>query len=216
MLGGSHAEKALKELEPIVAQINSHYQSYQSLSHDELRQKSLGFKSTIAERLSGIDQQLEQLKKDIDACPEGDIDARNELFTQQDELEKERDEQLETVLNDILPEAFAVMKDAARRFSENEEIAVSALDLDRELATQKDFVRIENDKAVYRNSWTAAGGQIKWNMVHYDVQLIGGIALHRGKIAEMATGEGKTLVSTVPTYLNALGGRGVHLVTVND
>ncbi|MFM1898435.1 MAG: hypothetical protein RL577_675 [Bacteroidota bacterium] len=216
MLGGSHAEKALKELEPIVAQINNHYQSYQSLSHDELRQKSLGFKASIAERLSGIDEQIEQLKKDIDACPEGDIDARNELFTQQDELEKERDEQLEAVLNDILPEAFAVMKDAARRFSENEEISVSALDLDRELATKKDFVRIESDQAVYRNSWTAAGGQIKWNMVHYDVQLIGGIALHRGKIAEMATGEGKTLVSTLPTYLNALGGRGVHLVTVND
>ena len=216
MLGGSHADKALKELEPIVAQINSHYQSFQSLSHDELRQQSLGFKRRIAERLADIDQQLEQIKSDITQCPEQDIDARNELFTKQDEVEKERDQQLEGVLNDLLPETFAVMKDAARRFSENEEISVSAIDLDRELATQKDFVRIENDKAVYRNSWMAAGGLIKWNMVHYDVQLIGGIALHRGKIAEMATGEGKTLVSTLPTYLNALGGRGVHLVTVND
>ncbi|MFZ9970383.1 MAG: preprotein translocase subunit SecA, partial [Bacteroidia bacterium] len=216
LLGGSHAEKALKEMEPIVAQINTHYASYQSLSHDELRAKSLAFRQTVAKKLSGIDQQLSQIQQRLIECPESDIDQRNLLFSEQDELEKKRDEELEDVLNELLPEAFAVMKDAARRFSENEEVRIQALELDRELATRKEFVRIEGDQAVYRNQWTAAGGQIKWNMVHYDVQLIGGIALHRGKIAEMATGEGKTLVSTLPTYLNALGGRGVHLVTVND
>ncbi|MEJ0081375.1 MAG: hypothetical protein WDM78_10625 [Puia sp.] len=142
--------------------------------------------------------------------------AKDTIYIEIDELKKKRDDLIEEVLESILPEAFAVVKETARRFKENNQIITTAYDRDRALSVIKDYVKIEGDQAVYSNSWTAAGGAITWNMVHYDVQLIGGAVLHDGKIAEMATGEGKTLVSTLPAYLNALAGEGVHIVTVND
>lgn len=158
-------------------------------------------------------KQIEELKDKIEDTP---IDERENIFNQIDKLDKEVLEIYEKALNEIMPVAFNIVKDTARRFAENEEIVVTATDFDRELATTKDFVRIEGDKAIYSNHWLAGGNDMKWDMVHYDVQLFGGVVLHQGKIAEMATGEGKTLVATLPVFLNALTGNGVHVVTVND
>jgi preprotein translocase subunit SecA len=213
---GTKSDKDIKALWPIVHEINKFAPDLQKLSHDELRGKTLEFKNIIAERLSGIDQEVAEIKQNIKDLPFDEMEERDRLFELIDEKEKERDQQLEVVLLDILPEAFAVIKETARRFSENAEIAVTASDYDKELSVNKDFVSIKGSSAVYKNEWTAAGTTVKWDMVHYDVQLIGGIVLHQGKIAEMGTGEGKTLVSTLPAYLNALGGRGVHIITVND
>src|SRR5206468_8675618 len=145
-----------------------------------------------------------------------DITGKDSIYREIDALGKDRDKKIEEILLDLLPEAFAVVKETARRFKENAELEAGATDLDRKLSVSKKYIRIEGDKAIYKNSWPAGGNEITWNMVHYDVQLIGGIVLHEGKIAEMATGEGKTLVSTLPAYLNALAGEGVHIVTVND
>ena len=216
LFGGNAAEKAMKEIMPIVAQINEHYESYKTISTDELRGKTAEFKSRIAEYLQEIDGQISEAHAKIASLDSQAIDEKEEIFQEISDLEKSRDEKLEEILKVILPEAFAVTKEAAKRLSENSELECTATDLDRELATKHENVRIEGNKAFYANEWLAAGGKIKWNMVHYDVQLIGGIALHSGNIAEMGTGEGKTLVSTLPAYLNALGGRGVHMVTVND
>ncbi len=216
LLGGTSAEKALKEIEPIVAQINTHFEEYKGLSNDALRGKTDEFIQRINAHLSEIDAEIADYKKQLAEAPETDIELKDDLFNALDEIEKKRDKELEDILNELLPEAFAVVKETARRFTENEEVVAVATDLDRMLALKHPHIAVSNDQVSYKNEWMAAGGKIRWNMVHYDVQLIGGIALHRGKISEMATGEGKTLVSTLPAYLNALGKRGVHMVTVNE
>lgn len=216
MFGGNKAERDRREIEPIVTKVNEFFDSYRDISHDELRGKTQEFIDRINDFLTDIDREIAEARQTLEATPEDHTDARDGLFHQLDELEKSRDSRLEEILNEILPEAFAVVKEASRRLTAHEYLEVTASDLDRDLAVSHPNVTIHGDKARYANEWVAAGGNIKWNMVHYDVQLIGGIALHRGKIAEMATGEGKTLVSTLPVYLNALGKRGVHLVTVND
>ena len=216
IFGGSAQERAMKEVAPIVDKINAVYATFEGLSHDELRGKTHEFKSRIADFLKEIDDQIRESHEKVEALTNEEVEAKEALFEEISQLEKQRDEKLEVVLLELLPEAFAVIKETARRFTQNEEIQVNASDLDRELALNHANIRIENNYAIYKNEWDAAGATIKWNMIHYDVQLIGGYALHSGNIAEMSTGEGKTLVSTLPAYLNALGGRGVHMVTVND
>ncbi len=213
-LFGTKYDRDVKLYSPIVETINQHFASYETLSNDELRNKSLDFKQRIADHLAGIDEDIKAIKDQ--ASNEEDLDKKEELYNEIDEIVKKRDEHLEDVLKVILPEAFAVVKETARRFSTNETIEVTASQHDRELAAAKSYVTIQGDKAIYSNSWTAAGGEITWNMIHYDVQLIGGMVLHDGKIAEMQTGEGKTLVATLPAYLNGLAGQGVHVITVNN
>lgn len=211
---GTKYDRDLKSYEGLITQINQHFTEYQSLSNDALRNKTIEFKARIAEHLSGIDQDIENLQNQ--ALESHDMHQKEELFDAIDQLKKDRNTHLEDILMSILPEAFAVVKETARRFTEKEELVVTATPHDMDLAAAKSYVSMEGEKAVWKNTWTAAGGEIKWSMVHYDVQLIGGIVLHKGKIAEMATGEGKTLVSTLPAYLNGLSGSGVHIVTVND
>ncbi len=213
---GTKQERDMGRYSSLVVEINRYFEQYRSLSNDELRQKTLEFRARIADYLRDIDAEINQINQQ--ALEIEDFNEKEALFKQVDELRKERDSLLEEILSDLLPEAFAVVKETSRRFVENEEIIVTATEHDRQLATQpsKTYVRIEGDKAIWKNRWVAAGGDIVWNMVHYDVQLIGGIVLHEGKIAEMATGEGKTLVATLPAYLNGLSGQGVHVVTVND
>jgi preprotein translocase subunit SecA len=213
---GNKSDRDVKELLPIVEQINTFYASYAGLSHDELRGKTIEFKQRIADFLSGIDKEITALQQQLQANPDMDLAEKEELYKQLEKLRKNRDQELEVVLKELLPEAFAVVKETARRLTENKELQVTATTFDRDLAARKKLVRIEGDKAIWKNSWEAAGTEVVWNMVHYDVQLIGGMVLHSGKISEMATGEGKTLVSTLPAYLNALSGQGVHIVTVND
>ena len=216
LLGGTSAEKALKEIEPIVAQINTLFEEYKSLSNDALRGKTQEFINRINAHLLEIDTEIADYKKQLAETAETEVELKDDLFNALDEIEKKRDKELEDILAELLPEAFAVVKETARRFSENTEVMAQATELDRALALKHPHIAIQGDQVSYKNEWTAAGGKIRWNMIHYDVQLIGGIALHRGKISEMATGEGKTLVSTLPAYLNALGKRGVHMVTVNE
>ena len=212
---GTKYDKDVKEIQPYVDQTNEYFAQYQSLSHDELRNKTLEFRARIAEYLKEIDDNLAKLKSDT--ATEEDLSIKEEIYREIDEVKKERDEALEEVLMEILPEAFAVVKETARRFCENTEIRVTATDHDRELAAaNKDFVSIKGNEAIYKNSWKAAGGDITWNMLHYDVQLIGGFVLHKGKVAEMQTGEGKTLVATLPAYLNGVTQQGVHVITVNN
>ena len=212
---GSKSSRDVKTLEPIVQQVNLYFEQFQILNNDELRNKTQDFKARIKEYLADIDAKIAELS----ASAENDdleLEQKEAIFTEVDKLKKQRDEAIEEVLEEILPQAFAVVKETARRFSTNETLTASATQLDRDLAVKNKFIQINGDKVSYPNSWLAAGGEIKWNMVHYDVQLLGGMVLHRGKISEMATGEGKTLVSTLPAYLNALAGCGVHIVTVND
>ena len=216
IIGGSKSEKDVKIIDPIVQQIKKHFNSYQSLSNDQLRGKTQEFKQRIKDHLQQIDDEITSLNKQAEELPFSDINGKDSFYQQVDGLKKDRAKKIEEVLKELLPEAFAVVKETARRFKENEEIISSATELDRTLSVRKEYVRIEEDKAIYKNSWPAGGNNITWNMVHYDVQLIGGTVLHQGKISEMATGEGKTLVSTLPAYLNALSGEGVHIVTVND
>jgi preprotein translocase subunit SecA len=216
LFGGNKSEKDIKIIMPLVEKINQYVAEYGALSNDDLRAKTNEFKQRIKEHLQEIDSSMAVLGKKAEELPFSDISGKDALYIETDELKKKRDDLIEEVLDSILPEAFAVVKETARRFKENTELITTANDRDRELSVVKDYVKIEGEKAIYSNSWTAAGGAITWNMVHYDVQLIGGAVLHSGKIAEMATGEGKTLVSTLPAYLNALAGEGVHLVTVND
>ena len=216
LFGGNQAEKEIKNAQPIVDEINAEYEALASLSHDELRNKTTKFQSIINEYLSEVDKDIAERLAEAEGVDDADSETKDELYNQIDGLETKRNEQLEEVLNTILPKVFAVVKETARRFTENKTLVSKATDLDRELAVTKEHLIIDGDNVTYKNSWQAAGATIEWNMIHYDVQLIGGISLHNGKIAEMATGEGKTLVSTLPAYLNALGKRGVHLVTVND
>jgi len=216
IFGGNKSDKDVKRILPLVEKINSAFDQYQSLTHDQLRNKTHEFRQRIKEHLQDVDAQIAAKKAEAEADADAALQSREAIYDEIDKLTKKRDEQIEEILKEILPEAFAVVKETARRFKENPEISVTATDLDRELALEKDYIRIDGDKSIFRNTWDAAGSTVTWNMVHYDVQLIGGIVLHEGKIAEMATGEGKTLVSTLPSYLNALAGAGVHLVTVND
>ncbi len=216
LFGGSKSEKDVKQIMPLVDKTNRYFTEYQSLSNDQLRNKTQEFKQRIQEHLADIDSDIAGKKIKAEELPVADINGRDLIYKEIDELKKKRDEQIEVILKEILPEAFAVVKETSRRFKENEVVVSTATELDRELATKKDNLTIVGNESHYKNSWMAAGGLVTWNMVHYDVQLIGGAVLHSGKIAEMATGEGKTLVSTLPSYLNALAGEGVHVVTVND
>ncbi|MRM93672.1 preprotein translocase subunit SecA [Riemerella anatipestifer] len=211
---GNKNEKDLKEVKKVVAKIKAVEPEVGKLSDDGLRQKTEEFQNKIKEATSKITSQVEELKEKIKTSK--DVDEKEALFNKIEELKKEAYQIEEKVLTDILPEAFAVLKETARRWAQNGEIRVKANDRDRALAATKDFVVLEGDEAVWLNHWDAAGTKVQWDMVHYDVQFIGGVVLHGGKIAEMATGEGKTLVGTLPIYLNALPGRGVHVVTVND
>src|SRR5690606_5987602 len=214
-LFGSKSERDIKSIQPIVNKIKEEYEKLSSLSNDELRGRTIAFKNKIKEYLAEIDAEIDSLKTTADG-DDVDMGKKTDLYEKIDKLNKDRDKKLEEVLMEILPEGFAVVKETARRFTEHKEIEVSATDFDREIAARKPNVVIQGDKAIWRNTWVAAGTEVTWNMVHYDVQLIGGVVLHQGKIAEMSTGEGKTLVGTLPTYLNALSGQGVHIVTVND
>ena len=217
LLGGNKSEKDVKLIEPFVGQINQFFQQYQSLSNDELRGKTAEFKKRIAEYLQPVDAEIAAKQQAVAALDEANIHDRDTSYTEIDKLKKDRDAKIEEILQQLLPEAFAVVKETARRFKENTEVVSTATELDRELSVAgKAYISIAGDQSSFKNRWTAAGIDVTWNMVHYDVQLIGGTVLHQGKIAEMATGEGKTLVSTLPAYLNALAGEGVHIVTVND
>jgi preprotein translocase subunit SecA len=216
LFGGSKSEKDVRKIEPAVAMINGFYDTYQSLTNDQLRAKTQEFRERIKEHLKSTNDDIAAKNKQAEELPFNDLTGKDAIYQEVDALKKERDKKIEEVLKEILPEAFAVVKETARRFKENTEVVATATQLDRDLSIKREHVRIEGDNSVFKNSWLAAGGQITWNMVHYDVQLIGGIVLHEGKISEMATGEGKTLVSTLPAYLNALAGEGVHIVTVND
>ncbi|MBR5802964.1 MAG: preprotein translocase subunit SecA [Bacteroidaceae bacterium] len=211
---GNKSTRDMKEIQPWVEKAKKAYENISKLSNDELRAKTEELKRIIRESATEENAKLAELKAKIEETP---IENREPIFEQIDKLEKEVLERYEVALNDVLPDAFAIVKDTARRFTENGEVEVTATDFDRDLAAQgKDFVRIEGDKAIWQNHWNAGGNDTIWNMVHYDVQLFGGVVLHKGKIAEMATGEGKTLVATLPVFLNALTGNGVHVVTVND
>lgn len=211
---GSRNDREVKEMQPLVVAINEEYEKLKGLSNDELRGKTQEFKRRIAEYVADIDKDIAALREQAET--EEDVNQKDQHYKQIDELRKQRDSKLEEVLKDLLPEAFAVVKEAAYRFTNNPILEVTASELDRNLAVKYPHIQINGDKASYANNWMAAGVPVKWEMVHYDVQLIGGIVLHQGKIAEMATGEGKTLVATLPAYLNALAGEGVHIVTVND
>ncbi len=211
---GTKSDRDIKAILPIVDKIKEAYAQLHTISDDALRGKSIEFKQRIADFLSAIDTQISELH--TQGMATADVDEKEAFFQQIDKLNEERNKQLEIVLLEILPEAFAVVKETARRLTENKKLVVTATIEDKFIASKKANVVIEGDKAIWHNQWLAAGNQITWEMVHYDVQLIGGIVLHQGKISEMGTGEGKTLVSTLPTYLNALAGRGVHIVTVND
>ncbi len=213
---GTKSDKDIREITPILNKIKEVYPDIEKLSNDGLRQKTAGFRMKIAEAVEEKEKIIAGLREQIESNPEMDMDEKEKIYTSIDQLENENYEITQQVLNEILPEAFAVVKETARRFKENEFVEVTATQMDRDMATTRASVEINGDKAVFHNKWIAGGNQITWDMVHYDVQLIGGIVLHQGKISEMATGEGKTLVATLPVYLNALPGKGVHVVTVND
>ena len=211
---GTKAERDLKQLKPVLAKVLAAYDEIDKLDNDQLRAKCDELKAKIREAIAADEQRIAQISEELET--DLPVEQKEALATESDKLVKKVDETIEKVLEEILPEAFAIMKSTARRFKENSEIMVKATQFDRNLSTTKEFVRIEGDYAIWQNHWMAGGNEITWDMVHYDVQLIGGIVLHQGKIAEMATGEGKTLVATLPVFLNALAGKGVHVVTVND
>lgn len=219
-LFGTKADRDMKAIRPILDKVLAAYAEIDALSDDQLRAKTLELKAFVADKIAADEKRIAEIKLELEG--DIDIDQKEKLATESDKLTKKIDKDIEAALNEILPQAFAIVKSTARRFAQNSEIVVEATEFDRNLSTKSDFVEIrqgENggpDKAVWHNSWMAGGNKITWDMVHYDVQLIGGIVLHQGKIAEMATGEGKTLVATLPVFLNALAGKGVHVVTVND
>ncbi len=214
-LFGTKSQRDLKDLTPYIAQVNAEFTQLRDLSNDDIRQVTLDLRAYIATELADIDNQVIELNEAANQTGIN-VDEKEKLFNRIDKLEADRNIELERVLLAILPRAFAVVKETARRFTENEQLTVTATDFDREIATRKNNVQIDGEQAHWANTWDAAGTPIKWDMVHYDVQIIGGVVLHEGKIAEMATGEGKTLVASFPAFLNALAGRGVHIVTVND
>ncbi|MGB4291656.1 MAG: preprotein translocase subunit SecA [Bacteroidales bacterium] len=211
---GNKYERDLKELYPYVELINREFEKLRDLSNDQLRDKSEALRNEIREAIKKDEEEVRMLKEKAEA--EEDVNVKEELYNQIDKLEKQIDKKLEEILTQHLPLAFAIVKETARRFKENSELEVTARQYDRDLAAKKPHITIKGDKAYWSNRWMAGGNEIVWDMVHFDVQLMGGVVLHQGKIAEMATGEGKTLVATLPVFLNALAGRGVHIVTVND
>ena len=194
---GNKATRDMKEISPEVTRIKAVYEEIKNLSNDELRARTELLKATIQEAIASENARIEELKASIE---ETELHLREKIYNEIDKLEKEITEKISKVLDEILPEAFSIMKDTARRLNENNEVIVTATQFDRDLAARYDFVTIQGDKAYYKNEWTAGGNKIKWDMVHYDVQLFGGVVLHKGKIAEMATGEGKTLVATLPVF----------------
>ena len=211
---GNKSDRDLKKLLPIVDKIKAVYPEIEALSDDALRERTATIRKQLADAVQDKRDEIQRMKEEIETL---DYDKREPLWERIDKLEKEILEELEKQLNEVLPQVFSIVKETARRFANNERIEVTATQMDRDLAAEgKDFVTIEGDKAIYFNHWIAGGNETTWDMVHYDVQLIGGVVLHQGKIAEMATGEGKTLVATLPVFLNALTGNGVHVVTVND
>ena len=212
---GSKSDKDLKEIYPLVDKINTEFDKLKGISDEDLRGKTESFKLKIKESLKETDDEIKSLKNKYEVS-EGSLDEKEEILNSIDKILEDQNKTIENVLNEILPEAFAVVKETARRFSENGSLEVMATDYDKALSENKENIKIKGSKALWLNKWEAAGVSIEWNMIHYDVQLIGGVVLHQGKISEMATGEGKTLVATLPAYLNALPGRGVHIVTVND
>ena len=212
---GDKSKRDVSKVYPLLEKINAEYAKVINLSNDELRAKSTALKTKVRDFIKIDEDEIATLKLSAEN-EDTDIDEREKIYTKVEKIEKDLLEKIETILLESLPEAFAIVKETAKRFKENEEITVTATDFDRNLAATKDIVEIEGDKAIYFNSWLAGGNKINWDMVHYDVQLIGGVVLHQGKIAEMGTGEGKTLVATLPVFLNALAGKGVHIVTVND
>ena len=213
---GTKSQRDLKQLNPILQKCLAAYDEVQKLTNDELRAKTIEFKGKIKTAVANEQKQVDELKARIEQEFDMAVEEKQRIYTQIEELEKKIYEKTQSILDELLPQAFAVVKETAKRFTDNEKVEVTASEYDKYLASIKDNVNIVGDKAYYDNSWIAGGTMIKWNMVHYDVQLIGGTVLHQGKIAEMATGEGKTLVGTLPIYLNALPGKGVHVVTVND
>ena len=214
-LFGNKSSRDMKLIQPLVEKVKAVYPEIQQLDNDQLRQRTKDIQQKVQDSAKTQKDEINRLKATIEDTP---IDERAEIFAKIDKLEKEALDIYEVALNEVMPEVFSIVKETARRFAENEETVVTATDFDRELAAdpKKDFITIDGDKAIYHNHWTAGGNDLKWEMVHYDVQLFGGVVLHQGKIAEMATGEGKTLVATLPVFLNALTGNGVHVVTVND
>ncbi len=214
-LFGDKSSRDMKLIQPLVEKVKAVYPEVQKLDNDQLRQRTKAIQRQVQDSATKQKEEIDKLKATIEDTP---IDERAEIFAQIDKLEKEVLDIYEKALDEVMPEVFSIVKETARRFAENEETIVTATDFDRELAgdPRKDFISIDGDKAIYHNHWTAGGNDLKWEMVHYDVQLFGGVVLHQGKIAEMATGEGKTLVATLPVFLNALTGNGVHVVTVND
>ncbi|MBE2246924.1 MAG: preprotein translocase subunit SecA [Candidatus Competibacteraceae bacterium] len=212
---GNKTDRDLKELSPIVEEVKVHFENYQKLSNDDLRKQTYRFKTQIKQAISEIEIKIADLRRNAEDETLDSV-AKDDLYKEIDQLEKQVTATIESVLKEIQAEAFALIKETARRFKDMSPIEVTATDFDRDLATRKSHITIKGDKAYWEKTWNAAGGEVSWEMVHYDVQLIGGSVLHQGKIAEMATGEGKTLVATLPVYLNALPGKGVHLVTVND
>ena len=220
---GSKSDRDMKQIKPILDKVLAAYDEIDKLSNDELRARTDDVRRRIADVEAPFEKRIAEIKEELEK--DIPVEQKEDLATESDKLVKEEDDAIEKILDEVLPEAFAIMKSTARRFKESPEVVVKATAFDGELATSHDFVRIEGDKAIWQNHWMAGGNEITWDMVHYDVQLIGGIVLNggvksnkeqRGCIAEMATGEGKTLVATLPVFLNALAGKGVHLVTVND
>lgn len=212
---GTKSDRDLRELMPIVNKIREVYPRYTTLTNDQLREETARLRQVVRNYIADDESRVEQLKVQMES-DEIDYEEKDKIYKEVERITKQIDDKIEEVLNQILPDAFSIVKETARRFKENETIEVTATQFDRDLAAQKDFVTIQGNKAIYKNRWMAGGNEIVWDMVHYDVQLIGGVVLHQGKIAEMATGEGKTLVATLPVFLNALAGKGVHVVTVND
>jgi len=216
LLGGKKSDRDLKHLIPIVSQINAEFSKLTNLSNDELRAKTIEFKQRIKEEVNPLENKIIELKQQSEQLAETQLHEKEKLYDEIDKLKKEVLVKTNQALDNILPEAFAVLKETARRFKENEELSATVTEFEKALLPHRPHTRLEGDQIIYKNRWLAAGAEIKWDMVHYDVQLIGGMVIHQGKIAEMATGEGKTLVATLPVYLNALSGRGVNLVTVNN
>src|SRR6056297_1856862 len=204
---GSKSERDIKKLMPVVTEINEIYAGLHDISNDELRQKAQDIKKEIRDHIAGDENKKEELKKKAED-DNTDVEEKERIYRELDDIDKVIDDKLEKKLEELLPRAFAIMRETSKRFKENSEVEVTANDFDRELGANKDYVSIEGSTAVYFNSWYAGGNEITWDMIPYDVQLIGGIVLHQGRIAEMATGEGKTLAATLPLFLNALAGKG--------
>ena len=211
---GNKSERDMKDIDPYVLKVHGEYAKMKNLTHDELRDKTAELRKNIAGKIAADQEEIASLRESAEK--EEDVYLKEDIYNKIDKLEKQIEEKLEGILDEYLPEAFAIVKETARRFKENNELEVTARQYDRDLAATRPSISIKNDKAYWSNKWIAGGNEITWDMLHYDVQLFGGVALHKGKIAEMATGEGKTVVATLPVFLNALAGRGVHIVTVND